>query len=116
IDYTLKLPNKQGRWGLYEGVTTLNHWMPTLAVHDDSGWQPTPFVPWHQPFYLEAGVYSAKIAAPSGQKIACSGPITNASVLGEGWVQYETAECVLRDYAILASDRFEEHVGEIEGV
>ena len=116
IDYTLKLPNKQGRWGLYEGVTTLNHWMPTLAVHDDTGWQPTPFVPWHQPFFLEAGVYSAKIAAPSGQKVACSGPITNASVLGEGWVQYETAECVLRDYAILASDRYEEHVGEIDGV
>lgn len=116
LDYTLKLPAKQGRWGVFESVTTLNHWMPTLAFHDDSGWQPTPFVPWHQPFFLEAGVYTAKIALPAGQKLACSGPIAETTDAGGGWMQYETSPCVLRDFTILASDRYEEHVGEIDGI
>jgi hypothetical protein len=116
IDYALKLPDKQGRWGIYDGVVTLNHWFPTLAFHDDAGWQPTPFVPWHQPFFLEAGVYTARIALPIGQKLACSGPTSAGSALGEGWVQYESAPCVLRDFAVLASDRYEEHVGQIDGI
>lgn len=114
--YALKLPAKQGRWGIVEGVTSLDHWMPTLAFHDDAGWQPTPFVPWHQPFFLEAGHYTARIAMPIGQKIACSGQIVSEQNIGEGWVQFETAPVVVRDFAILASDRYEEHIGEIDGI
>jgi len=41
------LPNKQGRWGYYEGVTFLTNAIPLLAVCDDTGWKPMPFVPWH---------------------------------------------------------------------
>ena len=36
-----------------------------------------------------------------------------AEQLGEGWTQHVTAACVLRDFAILASDRFEEHVNDL---
>jgi hypothetical protein len=116
IDYTLKLPGKQGRWGIFEGVVTLNHWLPTLAVHGENGWQPTPLVPWHQPFFLEAGVYTARIALPDGHKLACSGPVTASERIEPGWVHHETAPCVLRDFTILASERYEEHVGEIDGI
>jgi hypothetical protein len=55
IDFLMHLPQKQGRWGQWKGVTFLSNWQPVLAVYDESGWQPTPFIPWHQPFFNEAG-------------------------------------------------------------
>src|SRR5262249_49985950 len=50
IEFDFRLPQKQGRWGQWEGLTFLATWLPVLAVFDECGWHPTPFVPWHQPF------------------------------------------------------------------
>jgi hypothetical protein len=116
LDYTLTLPNKQGRWGYWDDVTFLNHWMPTLAYYDDTGWQPTPFIPWHQPFYLEAGVYAAAISLPADQKLACSGPVRATKDLGNGWKLVETEPCLLRDFALMCSARYEEHTSEMDGI
>ena len=59
IEGTVHLPNKQGRWGQWDGVTFLANALPVVAYYDDAGWHATPFVPWHQPFWNEAGVYTA---------------------------------------------------------
>ncbi len=64
----IKLPNKQGRCGHYEGVTFLTNAMPLLAVHGDDGWKPMPFVPWHQPWYNEAGTFRATITVAGGRE------------------------------------------------
>ena len=68
----VRLPNKQGRWGYYEGVTYLTNALPLVAVYDDAGWRPMPFVPWHQPWFNEAGVFRATITVPENEKVACS--------------------------------------------
>src|SRR5262245_9462525 len=70
LDFTFRLPQKQGRWGQWKGVTYLTNWLPVLAFFDDKGWQPTPFIPWHQPWFNEAGVYHAKVTLPADQKVA----------------------------------------------
>ena len=76
VAFTMKLPQKQGRWGQWEGVTFLTNWLPVLAFYDDDkGWQPTPFVPWHQPWFNEAGVYTAHVTLPCDQKVACTGSV-----------------------------------------
>jgi hypothetical protein len=116
LDYAMTLPNKQGRWGWWEGITFLNEWLPTLAYYDDAGWQPTPFIPWHQPFFNEAGIYTARIAAPTGQKVACSGPVRSVKDRGDSWTEVETDPCPLRDFTVLCSDRYQEHVLESGGV
>src|SRR5439155_1076570 len=54
IDFIMHLPQKQGRWGQWQGVTFLSNWLPVLAYYDDQGWQPTLYIPWHQPFFTEA--------------------------------------------------------------
>ena len=51
-------------WGHWEGVTYLTNALPLLAFCDDTGWQPMPFVPWHQPWFNEAGVFTATITLP----------------------------------------------------
>ena len=65
LTYRMELPQKQGRWGQWKGVTFLSNWHPVVAIHDDeAGWQPTPFIPYHQPWYNEAGVFTARVRCP----------------------------------------------------
>jgi Peptidase family M1 domain len=116
LDYTMNLPNKQGRWGYWDGVTFLNEWLPTLAYYDEAGWQPTVFVPWHQPFFKEAGIYTARITVPSGEKVAVSGPVRSVTPRADGWVDVETAPCPLRDFTLLSSARYQDHTVEVDGV
>ncbi len=80
LDLVMHLPPKQGRWGQWRGVTFLSNWLPVFAFYGSreegsgvrgqgsatkaapslpldpqplpsAGWQPTPFIPWHQPFF-----------------------------------------------------------------
>ena len=55
-------------WGHWEGVTYLTNAFPLLAVCDDTGWRPMPFVPWHQPWFNEAGVFRATSPSPRTKK------------------------------------------------
>src|SRR5262249_50859643 len=105
MSYTLQLPPYQGRWGQWEGVTFLSNWLPVLAVYDESGWQPTPFIPWHQPFFNEAGIFSVRITLPADQKLACTASVFAVKDLGNGWRQVDCMPVPARDFAILCSDR-----------
>ncbi|HMC66647.1 MAG TPA: M1 family aminopeptidase, partial [Gemmataceae bacterium] len=112
IAYTLKLPPYQGRWGQWQGVTFLTNWLPVLAVYDDSGWQPTPFVPWHQPFFNEAGIFSVRVTLPADQKLASTASVFAERNLGNGWRQVDLTPVPARDFAILCSDRYQEYTGQ----
>ena len=70
-----------------------------------------PFIPWHQPFYNEAGVYSAKITVPCDQKLAVPSPVKSETRQGSS-VRYELETCILRDFSLTASGRYE--VTEVE--
>ncbi len=109
IDFLFNLPHKQGRWGQWKGVTMLSNWLPVLAYYDEKGWRPTPFIPWHQPFFNEAGVYSVRLRLPAEQKVGASGPIRKRIVDGdtqELWIGPITT----REFTVMASDRYEEYV------
>ena len=107
----LRLPNKQGRMGHYEGVTFLTNAMPMLAVHGDDGWKPMPFVPWHQPWYNEAGTFRATINVAEEEKIACSAVIKSETKLEGGRKRVACEPFVGRDFALLASARYKEFTG-----
>ena len=65
LDFTFKMPQKQGRWGQWKGVTFLSNWLPVVAYYDETGFRPTPFVAWHQPWFNEAGVYDVRVTLPT---------------------------------------------------
>ncbi len=113
LDFTVKIPPKKGRWGQWGGITTLAQWLPVVAVHDAEGWHPAPFIPWHQPFYNEAGFYSVGVTLPADQKLACSSMIQETQDLGQGWHKHVIAPACLRDFALIASSLFEEHEGKV---
>jgi len=102
------LPNKQGRLGHFNGVTYLTNSLPVLAYCDDSGWQPKPFVPWHQPWFNEAGYFTAAITLPVNQVLAVPAKTKNETHLGNGYKRIETEPFLGRDFAILCSDRYRE--------
>jgi Peptidase family M1 domain len=108
LTFTLRLPQRQGRWGQWEGVTFLVQWLPVLAFYDNAGWQPTPFVPWHLPFFNEAGIYTARIVLPSAEKLACSGTVLGERDMGNGWKMVEVSALGVRDFAVICSTRFQE--------
>jgi hypothetical protein len=116
LDLTFRLPQKQGRWGQWCGVTTLAQWLPVVAVYDEQGWQPTPFVPWHLPFYNEAGIYTAHITLPAGQKLGCGGRIVAQRDRNDGWQQVDVQTGPVRDFSLFCCDRYQEQLGLAGGV
>jgi hypothetical protein len=112
FDFTFRLPQKQGRWGQWEGVTQLSNWLPVVAVYDETGWQPTPFIAWHQPFFNEAGVYTVRAVLPCGQKIACTGTIVGQKDMGNGQQEVLISANGVRDFAFLCSDRYVDYSGQ----
>lgn len=102
------LPNKQGRWGHWQGITTFANAIPIVAFHDDAGWHAMPFVPWHQPFWNEAGVYTAQIRTPKSQTVACSAIETSRADEADGKTVHHYAPFVGRDFAVVVSADFRE--------
>jgi hypothetical protein len=112
LTYTMELPEKQWRWGQWKGVTFLTNWHPVLAFHDAAnGWQPTPFVPWHQPFFNEAGLYNVRLRIPKDQVLACTGSVTKVEE-NETTKVMTVGPVVARDWSFLVSNRYQEFTGQ----
>lgn len=116
LDFTLDLPDTWGRWGHRDGITYLVNWYPVLAHHDDGGWQRTPFVPWHQPFYQEAGTYNVTVELPREQVIASTGRIVQREQLGAQGQRVRIVSGPARDFALVCSARFQTWEREASGV
>jgi hypothetical protein len=112
LEFVLKLPEMCGRWGHWHGITFLTNWLPVLAYYDANGWQPTPYVCWHQPFYNEAGLFTVRLTLPRGPLVACTAEVARDDPLIDGRRQLEFTPCYARDFAIVCSDRFQEFTGQ----
>jgi hypothetical protein len=113
IEGQIRLPEIQGRWGQWDGVTYLVNSMPTLAYYNQRGWHDMPFVPWHQPFWNEAGVYTATIIIPGDHTLACSADIASTSPTANGSKKIVTKPFVGRDFAMLTSAKYREYTSEV---
>ncbi|MSU79708.1 MAG: hypothetical protein EXS16_16670 [Gemmataceae bacterium] len=116
LNFNFNIPARKGRWGQWDGITTLAQWLPVLAVIDDTGWQPTPFIAWHQPFHNEAGVYRVKIRVPRDQVLAASSSVKSETIADDGWKEIEYEPTCVRDFSLVASSRFQEWTDETAGV
>lgn len=116
MTYTMKLPNKQGRWGHWDDVCYLANWLPQLAVHDEAGWKPRPFVPWHQPFYHEAGVFTATVTMPADEMLASGAQINAIHRRDDGLKDVTLGPTIMRDFALVWSRRFQELTDTASGV
>jgi len=111
IEFEFNMPQKQGRWGQWKGVTCLSNWLPVLSYYDEKGWQPTPFVAWHQPFFNEAGIYSMHLRLPADHKVAASGAARKRSVEGD-WQDIWFGPVTTREFTLVASAKFQEYTAD----
>src|SRR5205823_1032612 len=116
LNFVVRVPPKKGRWGQWDGITTLAQWLPVVAVHDGKCFKPAPFIPWHQPFYNEAGLYVVRVTLPCEEKLAASAAERKVCELGNGWKAIEYEPTYLRDFALIACSRFRERWAEADGV
>ncbi len=122
LGFTLRLDPKQGRWGQWKEVIYLMQWLPVPAFLDPvKSWLPTPFLPWHQPFCNEAGIYQAQITLPNGWGLACSGTQVEETTNPDqpGWRQVRVEARGPRDFSLAVSPRFrflETHAERGEGL
>ncbi|MEZ6139987.1 MAG: M1 family aminopeptidase [Zavarzinella sp.] len=108
LEYQIELPQKKGRWGQWDGVTYLSNWHPVVAKYlEEGGWAPTPFIPWHQPFYNEAGEFTVQIQLPENEKVACTGSIANEVSTVDGKL-VSIGPVVARDFSFMTSARYQE--------
>jgi hypothetical protein len=127
LDFTVRIPAKQGRWGQWEGVTCLVNWLPVFAYYGTQrfgpagkdcdapkpiAWQPVPFIPWHQPFLNEAGLYDVSVTLPVDQEIASTGHVVAETKLPNNFRKVQLKAVAVRDFALIVSDRFRLYLGE----
>ena len=112
LDCTIHLPQRQGRWGQYDGVTFLTNALSQLAFCDDSGWRPMPFVAWAQPWCHEAGIFTASVTLPANELLACSASVKSETPAEPGWKRIDIEPFVGRDFALLCSARYREFRGQ----
>ncbi|MGL4552953.1 MAG: M1 family metallopeptidase, partial [Gemmataceae bacterium] len=124
LDFTFTLPQKMGRWGQWRGVTYLSNWLPVFAFYGDvvkhfdavpgpARWQPTPFIPWHQPFFNEAGVYAARVTLPADQNVAVTGKAVNCTPLPDGRKVIDVRADGVREFTLLCSAKYQFHEAEV---
>ena len=116
LNYWIDLPPKQGRLGQFKGVTNLLNWCPVLAVYDGDAWDAVPYVPWHQPWLNEAANYEARLRISPGQRVATGGHVVRRDVEGTGHQVLQIEGRGLRDFTIVASDRFEVYETHVDGI
>ena len=125
LKYEVDIPQVQGRIGQFQGVTNLLNWYPVLAVFGKHptkrpkvpgtsensaakfGWDATPFVGWHQPWYNEVGDYDVQLRLPNGVEAATGGRVVAQHEEPSGAKRLHIKGRGLRDFTIVASDRFE---------
>jgi hypothetical protein len=116
LDFTLKLPPRKGRWGQWDHITTLAQWLPVTAFYGEHGWEPAPFIPWHQPYFNEAGHYTVRLKVSCDQRVAATAPVRTRRELGDDWQLIEFEPICVRDFTLVCSHRFSEWRAWADGV
>src|SRR5262249_4939269 len=92
---------------------------PPAEIHADPApddvpatWQPTPFVPWHQPFFNESGIYHVSVILPCDQEVACTGKVGAPTKLPGGRHRLDLQAIGVREFTFICSARYRVFEGE----
>lgn len=106
IDYTVKLPRCNGRFGYGERTVKAANWYPVVAVFDDSGWNLDPYYSIGDPFYSDNSNYLVTVTLPEDYTVATTGGVTKVQRDGHGLKKWTLSADNVRDFAWVASKEF----------
>jgi hypothetical protein len=106
IAFTVQVPRRADRFGYDEGVMSLGHWYPMLAVYDDEGWNLDPYVALGDAFYSEVGRYVVHVTVPAGTVVAATGLQVGEASPDSASVTHVYASAGTRDFALALSQDY----------
>ncbi len=101
LDFTVTVPSRPDRFGVYQDVMVLGHWYPELSVYDDEGWHTDPYVSLGDAFYSEASNFTLNLTLPEGMAVAATGVETARRANGDGSLTVTYQGGAVRDTAVV---------------
>lgn len=106
MDFTMTLPQNEGRMSYDEHAIWLGNWLPILAVKDQRGWHLDPYEPIGDPFFSENADYQVNVTLPDGYQLASTATdqaaIVDHSTPGQREFQLDAIN--VRDFALVIMD------------
>jgi hypothetical protein len=117
IEFELKVPMGNSRFGYYDDVYSLTNWYPILSIYDAEAdrWDENPYHPIGESNYSEVADYNLKLELPSNMVVASTGINLKEEVKGSIKKLEVSAENV-RDFVFIMSPRFKVISKEVLGV
>jgi Peptidase family M1 domain len=103
LDFTVTVPSRPDRFGVYQDVMVLGHWYPELSVYDDEGWHTDPYVSLGDAFYDDASNFTLNLTLPHTVTIAATGIETARQVNAGGSLNVTYQGGAARDLTVILS-------------
>lgn len=108
IDYNVKIPNSEGRFGYSDNTINITNWFPIACVYDENGWNTRSYEEIGDPFYSDISNFYLNLTLPKKYEIGTSGDIISEETDKEQ-TTYEIVAENIRDFAFVLSDKFVVH-------
>jgi Peptidase family M1 domain len=103
FDLTIRVPDRNDRFGVYAGMALVGNAIPTLAIEDDEGWHLDPYVAFGESFYSVVGRFRVQLDVPRGLDAPATGPLVAHRTDGDRTILTYAADDV-RDFAWAAGE------------
>jgi hypothetical protein len=107
VAFAVTVPQRSDRFGYDEGVMSLGHWYPMLAVYDEEGWNLDPYVALGDAFYSDVALFTVHVTVPDGTVVAASGVEVGRIPHRPPRTTIEYASAATRDFALALSRKYE---------
>ncbi|KXG75228.1 M1 family metallopeptidase [Thermotalea metallivorans] len=114
MDYMVKLPPAQERFGYGNDTFNFGNWYPIAAVYDGTGWNLDPYYAIGDPFYSDVSNYEVIIHTPKEITVAASGNILKDEIQDDKRI-WKIEATLMRDFAWVAGKKFEVVEKNVEG-
>ncbi len=120
LDFAAQVPQVEENYYLVfvyaQGVLSLGDWHPMLAVYDDEGWNlEFPEGNIGEIVYSESAFYTVRLTLPAGLTVAATGVEAERRLNPDGTRTLVYHSGPVRDFHIVASDRYEVASGTVGG-
>jgi hypothetical protein len=107
IAFDVVIPRRADRFGYDDGVMSLGHWYPMLAVYDDEGWNLDPYVALGDAFYSDVANYTVNLTLPEDVLVAATGIAAERQLQRADRVTTVHLSGATRDFALALSRDYE---------
>lgn len=105
LDFMIKIPPTNGRFGFGDNTINLGNWYPIVAVIDESGWNLDPYYSIGDPFFSDIANYRVVMSIPMNYVVASTGDLIKKENIGDNYRWTFEAQKV-RDFALVASEKY----------